>query len=72
MALRLPYYSPMGAHGVEPSNPSREFNINNFVENQIAVFMTSGGTRLVDDPCLEDASCDFLPETLREIYKNLK
>jgi len=71
MALRLPYYSPMGAHGVEPSNPSRAFNINNFVENQIAVFMTSGGTRLVDDPCLEDASCEFLPETLREIYENL-
>jgi len=71
MALRLPYYAPMGAHGVEPSNPSRQFNINNFVENQIAVFMASRGTRLVDDPCLEDASCGFLPETLREVYRNL-
>jgi hypothetical protein len=71
MALRLPYYAPMGAHGVEPSNPSRQFNINNYVENQIAVFMTSGGTRLVDDPCLEDASCDFLPKTLRDIYEGL-
>ena len=72
MALRLPYYVPLGAHGIEPSNPSREFNINNFVENQMAVFMTSHGTRLVDDPCLEDASCEFLPETLRKVYEGLR
>jgi len=66
MALRFPYTFPMGAHGVEPSNPSREFNINNFVENQIGVFMASDGKVLTDDPCLADSSCDFLPETVRQ------
>ena len=65
-ALRLPYTYPMGAHGVEPSNPSRVFNINNFIENQIGVFMTSGGKVLSDDPCLADSSCDFLPDSIRD------
>jgi len=64
-ALRFPYTYPMGAHGVEPSNPSRVFNINNFIENQIGVFMMSGGKVLSDDPCLADSSCDFLPDAVR-------
>jgi len=58
LALRLPYTSPMGAHGVEPSNPSRAFNINNLVENQIAVFMVTDGVVLSDDPCLALSRCE--------------
>jgi len=69
MALRLPYYSPMGAHGIEPSNPSRGFNINNFVENQICVFMSSDGTLFSDDPCLADSSCEFLPKSVQKTGK---
>ena len=67
LALRLPYYSPMGAHGIEPSNPSRVFNINNFVENQICVFMKSNGTKFSDDPCQADSSCEWLPESVQKI-----
>lgn len=66
IALRFPYTYPLGAHGVEPSNPTRQFNINNYIVNQIAVFMQSGGTRLVEDKCLADSSCDFLPKSVRE------
>ncbi|MBM4397542.1 MAG: hypothetical protein FJ087_17880, partial [Deltaproteobacteria bacterium] len=65
IAMRLPYTYPLGAHGVEPSNPSRKFNINNFVENQIAVFAASDGKTLSDDPCLADSSCPFLPASVR-------
>jgi hypothetical protein len=66
LALRLPYTFPLGAHGVSPSDPSRDFNINNFVENQIGIFMSSNGKILKDDPCLADSSCSYLPETIRE------
>lgn len=69
IALRLPYTYPLGAHGVEPSNPTRKFNINNFVENQIAVFAASDGKVLSDDPCLADSSCDFLPASVRKKAK---
>lgn len=57
MGLRLPYTHPLGAHGVEPSNPTLKFNINNFVENQIVLFFKSRGTILSDDPCLEKTEC---------------
>ncbi len=57
LALRFPYTSPLGAHGVEPSNPSRMFNINNFFENQIMIYMTTDGVVLSDDPCLADSRC---------------
>jgi hypothetical protein len=72
LALRLPYYSPMGAHGVEPSNPKRHFNINSFVENQIGLFMASDGRTFSDDPCLATCLCDFLPASIQAIGKQLQ
>jgi len=57
---------PIGSHGVEPSNPTRAFNINNFVENQIIRYMSTDGFELSDDPCLESNSCDWMPESLRK------
>ena len=65
--LRYPYTLPIGAHGVEPSNPARQFNINNFVENQILRYMSTDGKVLSDDPCLESNSCDWMPETIRAL-----
>ncbi len=70
-ALRMPYISPLGAHGVEPSNPSRKFDINSFVENQIGIFAASQGKFLSDDPCLATSQCDFLPESVQEIGAQL-
>lgn len=62
-ALRFPYTKSLGSHGVEPSDPRHDFNINNFVVNQMAVFMTDG--KLYDSPCLSNSSCAFLPESVR-------
>jgi hypothetical protein len=67
LAVRFPYTVPIGAHGVEPSNPTRQFNINNFVENQIIRYMTTDGMELSDDPCLESNSCDWMPESLKKL-----
>ena len=65
IAFRIPYNYPLGAHGVEFSDPRRAFNINNFVENQLALFMATGGRVLSDDPCLESGDCEFLPASIR-------
>ncbi len=65
LALRFPYTYPLGAHGVEPSNPSRQFNINNYFENQAFLFMTSGGKTLKDDTCLATSTCEYLPDEVR-------
>jgi hypothetical protein len=71
LALRFPYTNAIGAHGVEPSNPTRLFNINNFVENQIVTYMASDGKLLSDDPCLaapekDREACSFLPYPIPE------
>jgi hypothetical protein len=66
LALRFPYTYPMGAHGVEPSNPSRQFNSNNYFENQAFLFMTTGGKMLLDLPCLADSTCIELPADVKE------
>jgi hypothetical protein len=63
--VRFPYTIPIGAHGVEPSNPTRQFNINNFVENQIIRYMSTDGFELSDDPCLESNTCEWMPESLK-------
>ncbi len=70
-ALRMPYIAPLGAHGVEPSNPSRKFDINSFVENQIGLFAASQGKFLSDDPCLATSTCTFLPQSVQEIGAQL-
>ncbi len=71
-AIRFPYIAPLGAHGVEPSNPSRQFDINSFVENQIGLFAASQGRLFSDDPCLATSTCPFLPATVQEIGKQLQ
>jgi hypothetical protein len=64
LALRLPYTYPLGAHGVEFSDPRYKFNIKNYVENQLTLFLTSDGKILVDDACLAFNTCEFFPQTM--------
>lgn len=61
VALRVPYVEDHGAHGFGTPEPTLTFDINTFMINQIAHFFTSGG-ELRDDLCLEDSTCDFLPD----------
>lgn len=60
--LRLPYADQTGSHGFGEPEPNAAFDINTFAIMQIATYLASGGTRLSDDPCLEDLSCDFIPQ----------
>jgi hypothetical protein len=64
LALRLPYTYPLGAHGVEFSDPRYKFNIKNYVENQLTLFLTSDGKTLVDDVCLAFNTCESFPQTM--------
>ncbi|HPB50850.1 MAG TPA: hypothetical protein PLY68_06550 [Myxococcota bacterium] len=66
IAFRIPYNYPLGAHGVEFSDPRREFNINNFIENQLALFMATGGRVLSDNQCMASGACDFLPQSIQD------
>lgn len=59
--LRLPYVRTTGTHGFTTPEPSRPFDIASFATLQIASFFASGGQEISDDPCLEDASCAWIP-----------
>jgi hypothetical protein len=61
VAMRVPYVEDHGAHGFGTPEPTLIFDINTYMINQIAYFFTSGG-ELRDELCLEDSSCDFLPD----------
>ena len=59
--LRLPYVSPTGTHGFALPEPNSAFDISTFSIFQVASYFDSGGTEISDDPCLEDASCSWIP-----------
>ena len=60
--MRLPYVSTRGSHGFVTPRPGDPFDIATFATMQIASYFVSGGTELSDDVCLEDASCDWIPQ----------
>ena len=60
--LRLPYASKTGSHGFGLPDPRLDFDINTFAIMQISSYFAMGGLELSDDPCLEDASCAWIPQ----------
>jgi len=59
-ALRIPYLDRQGTHGVPPSIPTRAYDINSHVVNQIVHLFFTDGRELIDGVCLEDGSCEEL------------
>ncbi len=60
-AMRLPYTSTRGSHGFALPEPDEAFDISTYMVMQIATYFQNGGQEVVDDPCLEDASCAWIP-----------
>ncbi len=60
--MRLPYVSQRGSHGFVTPRPSDPFDTATFATMQIASYFASGGTELSDQLCLEDASCEWIPQ----------
>jgi hypothetical protein len=60
--LRLPYVRTTGTHGFTTPIPSADFDISTFMAMQMASYFASDGATISDDPCLEDASCAWLPQ----------
>ena len=60
--MRLPYVSQRGSHGFLTPRPDDPFDMATFATMQIATYFASGGTELSDALCLEDASCEGIPQ----------
>lgn len=62
LAMRIPYLNPKGKHGFDISQPSKKFDINNYMNNLVAYwFFSRGNPEKIDDLCYEDTSCPFFP-----------
>ncbi|RME20353.1 MAG: hypothetical protein D6798_20650 [Deltaproteobacteria bacterium] len=59
--LRMPYPKTTGMHGVEPPDGSKPWDAAIYLSNVLAWYFATGGTEIVDDPCLGANDCDFLP-----------
>ncbi len=67
LGLRLLYFDedagPMvGGHGFGVPDPTLPYDYSRYQINQIGRFFQTGGREIVDDPCLEDESCDFFAD----------
>jgi hypothetical protein len=60
-ALRIPYVSKTGSHGFTIPDPTLPFDMTAFALNQLAVYVTSGGTVIDDRPCLATFDCPEFP-----------
>jgi hypothetical protein len=60
--VRFGYLLPTGQHGFRVPAPTKDFDIDSYLINQMARFFQDGWVE--DSTCLEDYSCDFIPRTL--------
>ncbi len=57
--LRIVYGNPRGSHGWGIPDPDGEFDVNTYATMQSAWFLASGGTELIEDPCMATADCPW-------------
>ena len=57
--VRIPYVSPTGSHGFGAPDATLAFDINTFAMEQAARYLSTLGTEISDDPCLESQSCPW-------------
>lgn len=63
-ALRVAYASPTGSHGFGFFDPDAPFDIGTYLMGYVGHYIRTQGRELIEDPCLEDLSCGFLPAQL--------
>lgn len=60
-ALRIVMTRPQGFHGMYLMAPYKPFDIETYQMNLFARYFMTAGTEVVDDTCLEDYTCDWIP-----------
>ena len=60
--VRFAYVLPTGAHGVGASNPELPFNVHLYISNDMAHYFQTLGKEWIDDLCLADDTCSFIPK----------
>ncbi len=61
VGMRLPFIYPTGEHGFFVQSPDKAFDIDTFLGHQVSWYFRTRGRQIIDDPCLADSSCAFIP-----------
>ncbi len=57
----FPMVTPTGRHGFDTPDPTLPFNLGAVMLNMLGRYMSTGGTELPMEGCLESSSCSFVP-----------
>ena len=60
--MRLPYADPQGVHGYNEPSPDVPFQWVVYAFGTIGTYFSNGGSDIVDDVCMEDLSCSWIPQ----------
>lgn len=61
-AVRIPWMQHKGQHGFGLYEPDIPFDMPTYMHTMIGHYVASKGQELIEAPCLEDASCAFVPQ----------
>ncbi|MDF1563748.1 MAG: hypothetical protein P1V51_11940 [Deltaproteobacteria bacterium] len=59
--MRIPAVEPRGAHVFLVPDPSLPFDVNRYMVTAIGAYFDSRGTRIRDEMCMHDDTCDWVP-----------
>ena len=62
LGVRIPAIRPWGFHGLYLMSPHKPFDMETYVMNLMGRYFMTSGTEILDDVCLEDNSCVWLPQ----------
>ena len=61
-AVRIPWLQHKGQHGFGLYEPDQPFDMPTYMHTMIGHYVKSKGQELIEAPCMEDSSCEFVPQ----------
>lgn len=68
-AVRIPWLEHKGRHGFGLYEPQLPFDMPTYMHSMIGHYVATKGQELIEAPCLEDASCEFIPPPIFDTTK---
>jgi hypothetical protein len=60
VGVLFPYMNPRGEHGFPTPDPAKPFDLASLILNVMGTYLSSGGTNVSLEPCMERSSCAWI------------
>ena len=68
-AMRIPWLEHKGRHGFGLYEPQLPVDLPTYMHSMVGHYVATKGQELIEAPCLEDASCEFVPPPIFDTTK---